>query len=114
MESREEKSKAFTRRTVIWGAVAYIAMALNMAVPGGADLGWFLFLTLPSFVAGVAVAAVKGDGGLVIPVSECQVYDLNQVGGDFQMDSINGVALSARAQGAAWTAMEASRNDYTL
>jgi hypothetical protein len=82
MESREEKSRAFTRRTVIWGAVAYIAMALFMSGQAGmSGVVWYVFLILPSFVAGVAVAAVKGDGGFVIPVSECQIYDPAQVGG---------------------------------
>lgn len=66
---------------MIWGTAAYIAMALSMSNTIIADPAlWLVVLTLPSFVAGVAVAAVKADGGLIIPGSECQQYDANQVG----------------------------------
>ena len=77
-DRREERSKAFTRRTVVWGIAAYIAMALSMDVPAGDGTTWFLFLVLPSFIAGLFVAVLLSEGAF-IKLSDCRAYNLNQV-----------------------------------
>jgi hypothetical protein len=70
-----------------------------------------MFLVLPSFIAGLFMAVLLSDGAF-IKVSECQVYDNVPGAGDFQMDNIGGVALSARAHCAPMSAIEAATNDY--